>query len=47
VAFSDLHVIDAPGPSSIAACPISPGDLDAAQRALEYMVFDLTSALDD
>lgn len=46
VAFSDLHVMEAPGQrSSIAACPISPGGLDPAQRALEYTVFGLTSAL--
>jgi hypothetical protein len=45
VTFSDFHVVDEPGPSSIGACSIHPGRLNAAQRALEYMVFNLTSPL--
>lgn len=45
--FSDFHVTDAAGPSNIASCMISSGGLNGQQKALEYMLFDLTSCVQD
>ena len=45
VAFTDFHVTGRGGPDSIGACEIAAGALNPQQRALEYLVFDLTSAL--
>ncbi len=45
--FSDLHITDAAGPSSIGSCPISAGGLNGQQKALEFIFFDLSACVQD
>lgn len=45
--FSDLHITDASGPSSIGSCPISAGGLNGQQKALEFIFFDLSACVQD
>jgi len=40
--YSDFHAVDAGGASAIGSCTTLPGALDPQQKALEYMIFDLT-----
>lgn len=43
--FSDLHITNAAGPSSISSCQIGSGGLNAQQKALEFLLFDLSSCV--
>jgi hypothetical protein len=45
--FSDFHVTDAVGPSSVQACMVSSGGLAAHHKAFEYAFFDLTACVQD
>jgi hypothetical protein len=45
--FSDVHITDKAGPTSIGACGISSGGLNAQQKALEFLFFDLSSCVSD
>lgn len=45
--FSDLHITDASGPSSIGSCPISAGGLNGQQKVLEFIFFDLSACVQD
>jgi hypothetical protein len=45
--FSDFHVTDNAGPSTIGSCTISSGGLSPQQKAIEYFLFDLTSCVQD
>jgi hypothetical protein len=45
--FSDVHITEKAGPTSISACGISSGGLNAQQKALEFLFFDLSSCVSD
>jgi hypothetical protein len=45
--FSDVHITNDSGPSSISACAISSGGLNAQQKALEFLFFDLSACVTD
>ncbi len=45
--FSDVHITSDSGPSSISACEISSGGLNAQQKALEFLFFDLSACVTD
>jgi hypothetical protein len=47
VAFTDFHAESSGSKSSLGQCSTQPGSLNPQQRALEYVLFDLTSALGD
>ncbi len=43
--FSDVHITDDGGPKEIDKCVIGPGALNAQQKALEFLFFDLSSCV--
>jgi len=45
--FSDLHITDRAGPSSISGCDISKGGLNGQQKILEFILFDLSACVSD
>ncbi len=45
--FSDVHITDKAGPTSIGSCGISSGGLNSQQKALEFLFFDLSSCVTD
>jgi len=45
--YSDLHITNTAGPTTIEACKIAPGALSPQQKALEFMLFDLSACISD
>jgi hypothetical protein len=47
--FTDLHVVDRASakPQNISLCPFGAGGLDAQQKALEFLFFDLSACVQD
>jgi len=45
--YSDLHITNAAGPTTAAACQIAAGALSPQQKALEFMLFDLSACISD
>lgn len=47
--FTDLHVVDRQSsrPETISLCPFGAGGLDAQQKALEFLFFDLSACVQD
>ncbi len=45
--YTDLHITDQAGPSSISACQVGPGALNSQQKALEFLFFDLSACVTD
>jgi hypothetical protein len=43
--YTDLHVTDQAGPSSINGCNVGPGFLNSQQKALEFFLFDLSACV--
>lgn len=45
--FSDVHMTDDQGPVSISACDLNSGSLNAQQKAVEFLFFDLNACVTD
>jgi hypothetical protein len=45
--YTDLHITDQAGPTSISKCEVGPGGLNAQQKALEFLFFDLSACVTD
>jgi hypothetical protein len=45
--YTDLHITDQAGPTSIKQCEVGPGGLNSQQKALEFLFFDLSACVTD
>ncbi len=45
--FSDVHMTDDSGPSTISGCGLSSGGLNGQQKAIEFLFFDLSACVSD
>ena len=45
--FSDVHITDDTGPSTIGGCALSSGGLNSQQKAIEFLFFDLSACVSD